>query len=252
MQRFIATVLALAVCVAPAGAAAKKKDTPAAAKTRKKLKEKISVDYKDTRLADIAKDIGRQFDNRLSIKLDNVGGVSNNLTLTYSAKDKPLDEILDEMFAKNQLGYVVVSRPNDRLDGWIVIKKGKQRGYEAGEEPAAKEEKPEPAKTAKDGDKKDKAARDGEKPAKDGEKKEKPVKTKPKASKDKAAKDGDKGEEDGDKEELTAAAKLKLATMLEKDGLTKKARQRYQDIIKSFPKTKAAEEARKRLKGLEK
>jgi hypothetical protein len=249
VRRLLSTIVALAVGIGIALAAEPaKKDTPAAAKTRKKLKEKISVDYKDTRLRDVALDLQKQLDNRIVIKLDNDGGVSNNLTVTYSAKEKPVDVILDEMFAKNQLGYVVVSDGRDRRDGFIIIKKGKQRGYETGEEPAKTTEKP-----AKDKDKPE-----GDKPPKDGEKpKDKPAKDKPKKDsardggkpKDKPARDGG---DDPDKAEKLAAAKLNLAKMLHKDGLIQKAKQRYDDIIKQFPNTKAAEEARTLLKKLEK
>jgi hypothetical protein len=216
-----------------------KKDSPAAAATRKKLKQKISVNFKETRLRDVAAEIQKKLDNRVSIKIDNEGGVSNNLTLTYRAKDKPVDKMFDEMFAKNQLGYVIISNPKDRKDGFVIIKKGHQRGYDKGEEPA-------PGKDKKDGDK---TAR-----------KDKPVKGKDKTArkdkgvtKDKGAKK-DKGAtaDDDDKAEGKAAAKLDLAKSLQKDGLVKKARQWYQDIIKLYPKTKAAAEARKLLKKLDK
>jgi hypothetical protein len=236
VRRFLGTFALLAVFAATFWAADKpKKDSPAAAATRKKLKRKVTVDYKDTRLRDVAVDLQNQFDNKLSIKLDNEGGVSNNITITYSATNKPLETILDEMFAKNQLGYVVVSDPKDRRDGFIIIKKGKQRGYEKSDEPS------------KDGSSaKDKANTD--KPAKD-----KPAKDKDSATKDKPAKDKstkDKGEEDPDKTEMVAAAKLSLAKMLQKAGKIDKAKDRYRDIIKMYPKTKAAEEARALLKDL--
>ena len=225
MRRLLGTVALLAVCATSFWAADKpKKDSPAAASTRKKLKKKVTVEYKDTRLREVAADLQRQFDNKLSIKLDNEGGVSNNLTITYSAKDKALEVILDEMFAKNQLGYVIVSNPKDRRDGFLIIKRGRQRGYEEGEEPAK-----------------------GKPAAED-----KPAPSKPRAAKDKDKAGGAKAEDDADKAEQQAAAKLKLAKMLQKDGLVQKAKLRYQDIIKTFPNTKAAEEARTLLKGLEK
>jgi colicin import membrane protein len=198
------------------------------------------------------------------------------LTINYSADEKPVDAILDEMFSKNQLGYVIVSDSKDRRDGFIIIKKGKQRGYEAGEEEAkdkaAVKDKKDGAKPDKDGDnepKKDKAVKDkaakdkaakdkrakdkdkgdkdddDDKPAKDKASKDK----KDKASKDKPMKDG--GDEDVDKTELQASSKLKLAKMLQKDGLVKKAIVRFKDIVKDFPKTKAADEARAILKKLD-
>jgi hypothetical protein len=47
--------------------------------------------------------------------------------------------------------------------------------------------------------------------------------------------------------EQAASAKLNLAKMLAKDGLEKKARVRYEEILQQYPKTKAAREARKLL-----
>ena len=47
--------------------------------------------------------------------------------------------------------------------------------------------------------------------------------------------------------EQAASAKLKLAKMLAKDGLEKKARIRYEEIVQQYPKTRAAGEARKLL-----
>jgi hypothetical protein len=252
------TALAVAVCALPfTVAAGPKKDTPAAAKTRRMLKEKMSVNYKETRLSDVAIDIQKQLDNKVSIKLDNDGGVSNNLTITYSADNKSLAVILDEMFAKNQLGYVVVSNPRDRRDGFIIIKKGKQRGYEASDESAgekeAVKEKPAKDKTAKkkDDDDDDKPAKESRKPKASKDKLTKKDKSgdSAKGRKDKPAK---QSEEDPDKNEKIAAAKLKLAKMLHKDKLIKKAKERYGDIIRQFPGTKAAEEARALLQKLEK
>ena len=83
MRPLLGTVALLAVWAAVGAADDRPKDSVAAANTRKKLKQKVTVDYKETRLRDVAADLQRQFDNRLSIKLDNEGGVSNNLTITY-------------------------------------------------------------------------------------------------------------------------------------------------------------------------
>jgi tetratricopeptide (TPR) repeat protein len=52
--------------------------------------------------------------------------------------------------------------------------------------------------------------------------------------------------------EENAASKLNLAKMLAKDGLTKKARERLEEIVKLYPGTEAAKEAKKMLKGLSK
>src|SRR5438105_3252347 len=130
---------------------AAEKDTPAAAATRKKLQAKISVDYKDVPLKEIMDDIKQKVNDAsgtdLSIYMDNPGGVSNNSTLSYSAKDKTVAEILDGMFKNNDLGYVVISKEyktyKGRYDGWLLIVKGKERGYpeEPGKEPAKDKDK---------------------------------------------------------------------------------------------------------------
>jgi hypothetical protein len=110
------------------------KDTPKAAAARKKLKQKVSVDYKETRLAEVVDDLKQQVEG-LGIRLDTKGGVSMNQTVTYKADDKPLDEVLDGMFKKNDLGYIIISKPKDAYDGTLLIKKGKERGYPQGQEP---------------------------------------------------------------------------------------------------------------------
>src|SRR5947209_14972557 len=64
-------------------------DTAKAAQTRKKLKQKVTLDVKDERLEDVVDAIKDQVKG-LSIRLDARGGVSKNRKLTYKAKDKPL------------------------------------------------------------------------------------------------------------------------------------------------------------------
>jgi hypothetical protein len=114
-------------------AADKDDDTPKAAKTRLALKTKVSVDYKDTTLRDIVDDIKDQVQEKakakLSVLIDNKGGVSNNTKFTYKADDEPLEEVLDEMFKKNDLGYIVISQRGNAYDGALKIVKGKERGY---------------------------------------------------------------------------------------------------------------------------
>jgi hypothetical protein len=105
-------------------------DTPKAAKTRKLLKTKVTVDFKDTPLSDVRDELKEQVKGLL-MQIDNKGGVSNNTKFTYKAEDKPLDEVLDEMFKKNALGYIVISQKGAAYDGSIKIVKGNERGYPA-------------------------------------------------------------------------------------------------------------------------
>jgi autotransporter-associated beta strand protein len=106
------------------------KDTPKAAATRKKLQQKVSLSFKDTRLADVVDELKEEA--KVSFLLDTKGGVSQNQTITYTGKDVTLAEALDKMFAKNGLGYVVISG-NNAYDGSVMIKQGKERGYPLGD-----------------------------------------------------------------------------------------------------------------------
>jgi hypothetical protein len=115
-------------------------DTPAAKATRKKLQTKISVDYKEVGTKEVFDDIKREMDNKVSFKIDNVSGISNNAKLTYKANEQTLEKILNDLSDRGDFGYVVISKANDRYDGWILIRKAKskERGYEAGKEPKGK------------------------------------------------------------------------------------------------------------------
>jgi hypothetical protein len=117
--------LALPLCVVVARAA--DDDTPAAKKTRELLKQKVTCNYKDTRLEDVVDDLKEQIKG-LRMQLDAKGGVSRNQAITYVGKDVTLEEALDKMFMKNGLGYIVISKKNNAYDGSVLIKQGKERG----------------------------------------------------------------------------------------------------------------------------
>lgn len=113
---------------------AAEKDTPKAAATREKLKQKVTVDVKDDTLKNALEDLEEQA--KVKFRLDLKGGVSQNKKITYKAKDKPLAEVLDEMFKKDGLGYYVISNEKDvQYDGYLFVKQGPERGYPKGEEP---------------------------------------------------------------------------------------------------------------------
>jgi hypothetical protein len=121
--------LVLAVCAPPVRA---DDDTPKAAATRKLLKKKISVEFKDTRLEDALEEIKEKVPGVHALY---AVGVSRNQAINFEAKDKPVEDILAGMFAKNGLGYVVISNKKNARDGWLQIRQGKERGYEKGKEP---------------------------------------------------------------------------------------------------------------------
>jgi hypothetical protein len=128
---FVFTAAALLALIGLSGAlhAADKgdADTPAAKKTHTLLAQKVTCDYKDTPLKEVIDDLKDQVKG-LHVRIDTKGGVSQNQTITYSAKDVPVTEALDAMFKKNGLGYVVVSKKGDPYDGIVTIKQGKERG----------------------------------------------------------------------------------------------------------------------------
>jgi hypothetical protein len=107
----------------------KPEDSALAAKTRKLLKTKIEVEFKDTRLEDAMEEIKEQVKG-LKYLLDTKGGVSRNQTLTYKAKGKTVEEVFDEMFKKPELGYIIISKKGNAYDGLVQVRKGKERGYE--------------------------------------------------------------------------------------------------------------------------
>ena len=113
------------------GSAQTGKDSPAAAATRKRLKEKISVEVKNEMLRDVFKEIAGKLEElkkgSLSQTNEQGTGINMNTRITVVAKDKPVEEILDEMLKPLELGYIVVSKPGDRTDGFQLIKKGNLR-----------------------------------------------------------------------------------------------------------------------------
>ena len=133
MRRLVLTTSLFAACLMGFVnlSSAQEKDTTKAANTRKLLKTKVSVDFKDTILKDVVDDIKDQVKDKtkknLFVLTDTKGGVSLNTKFTYKADDKPLDEVLDEMFKKNDMGYIVVTKGT--YDGALQIVKGKARGY---------------------------------------------------------------------------------------------------------------------------
>jgi TolA-binding protein len=221
VRRFVLAVTVVMLAVYPATAQNKKsKDSPAVASARKKLETKVTVDFKETPISEVAEEIKKQVED-LSIWLDSQGGVSRNQTITYKAEDKPLVEAFDEMFKKTGLGYVIGKKKDKRYEGWIIIKKGNFRGDEEDEKVA---EEPTPKR---------------------------PTKTKPKKEEDaEEAKPEAKSEEKPDKTEEEAARKLKFAKMFERDGLLDKAKEKYKEIVKKYPDTKAAKDAKKLLEKL--
>ena len=249
MRRFlIAGSLLTLVLVTLSSLEAQSKDTAKAAQARKRLQMKVTVDYEDTSLREAVEDLNGQIEG-LGLRVDSAGGVSANIKITCKADKKALSEVLHLMFKKNGLGYVVVSKEGTAYDGTILIKQGKERGYPLGEEPAQEATRGKGDKVAAKG----KAEADNGKPAAKDKAKSpsRKEKTADKGGDKTKAKPAEPPEDSADKAEEDAARKLKFARILADDGKVGKARERLNDLIAKYPKTKAADEARELLKKLE-
>jgi len=194
-------------------------DTPVMAATRKKLQTKMKADFKDTRLRDILEELKSQAEG-LNFYL--ATGVSNNMTLTYSTKgeEQTIEQILEGLFKGRELGWIVHRARNagDRYEGWVQIVQGNNRGYEDGSGEPTKPMATKPMAT-------------------------KPTVTKPMATDTKPATSDDAAEK-------AAQARLKFAKLFIADGDKANARDYLNDIIKRYPNTKAAAEAKLLLEKL--
>jgi hypothetical protein len=113
-------------------------DSAAQAATRKAVKStKISVDWKDTLMQDVAKELQDKLDDAgvkgAKVKVDSiVTGLTQNMKVTFSAKDKPMADVLDDFCKKYSLGYVILGKDDPKskykahkkADGTLLITKG--------------------------------------------------------------------------------------------------------------------------------
>jgi hypothetical protein len=115
-------------------------ETPSAIAARKKLKQKITIEAKEVGFKAFTDDIKREMDKEVSFKIDNTSGISNNSKVTYSCKDKTVEEVLNELADKYEFGWYIVSDLKDRNDGFVMLRKykEKERGYKDGKGPKKK------------------------------------------------------------------------------------------------------------------
>lgn len=215
----------LMITVASPLIARQTKDTPLAEKTRNvKLKTKISLDLKNEMLREVMKEIsgGLQEKKAGALSFQQGTGVNMNARVTINCKDKPVEEILDELFKPLNLGYYVVSKEQDRYDGWLYINTSPgDRGYKG-----------------------DEMAKDGKKDMKEEKKTE--SKKKEEAKKDEPKK------KDENKDEAAAQSKLNLIQNYIQGKKTEQAITKIEELLKMYPNTKAAEEAKELLEKLKK
>jgi len=129
MRTLLSCALLVALACVVSADDKKADDTPKAAKTRKLLKTKVKeIDWKDTRFADCATELK---DEVKGLTFVFGTGISRNRAITYTAKNKTVEQILDDLCKKvGGIGYVVISKKGNAYDGSIEFRVGKERGTE--------------------------------------------------------------------------------------------------------------------------
>jgi len=126
MNRWLSGLVVVLFMAAPA--LAEDKLTPEATKTKnERLKVKASVEWKNLFLRECMAELVSAMKDadlgKIEIKFDAAGGVSMNTRMTYSAKDKTIEEILNEFLPANDLKYTIISKKGDKTDGGLLLKK---------------------------------------------------------------------------------------------------------------------------------
>jgi TolA-binding protein len=219
------------VCFAGASLAADApKDTSAASFTKnKKLKGKVTVEAKDVPLKDIIADISSQLEDLklgpISVSYDT--GLSGNTKTSLNVKDKPAEEALAEVLKKLGYGFTVISKEKDRYDGWVRVSKAEAEVTTKPMETT----KPKPTESTKPTE-----------PKKPEETKPvEPVKPKPKPMEAEAT------PEEIAEDDAQALKRLELAKQHVADGNKADAQELLKYIVKRYPKSKSAPEAKKLL-----
>lgn len=224
----LAIPLALAMMVATvAWAADDNADTPKAAATRTKLTStKVDeVEWKDSLLRDVLDELFKEKGGGIGVRTDRTSVVLNT-KITYKAKDKSIDEILNDLCDKYEMGWYITQ--TGTYNGSVWLEKSKARGYEPGKEPSKTAVKPEPKK---------------EEPKKEEPKTEPKPEPKPEPK--------EPTDEEAERLEKTANNALKFARDLVSDGKVAAAKDYLKTLIRKYPKTKAAETAKELLKKLD-
>lgn len=248
MRRLLIVVAVVFTClVSPTFA---EDDTPHAAFTRKLLKANVTLECKDQELGEFLNKtlmlvfgrdgagakvlsentnptngligLGPIFEPWITFKPDTKSGVKLNTKITVSVKDKPFDEVLNSLCDKNGWGYYVISKDKSFDDGKVVLKVGKERGYEKGKEPPGK------------GDQASSKGKD---------------KTDAPGKADSGEKAGQKGKPVED-DERKASLKIKTAKQLVEEDKKERAIEVLEELLKKYPKSKAAGEAKELLEKL--
>jgi hypothetical protein len=109
---------------------------------RKAVKDtKLSVEWKDTQMKDVATEIADALQEKglkgAKVKIDTlVNGLTLNMKVSLTAKNKTVAEVLDELGKKYSLGYVVLGKDDAKskygkhkgANGTLLITKSEERG----------------------------------------------------------------------------------------------------------------------------
>jgi len=119
------------------------KSSPAAEVTRTKyLTVMVMATFQDVRLGDILKELAAQ----VEMKSDRAlmwtygAGFPFEKRVSFTINNQSLETALDRLFTQvgDETGYVIVSRPGDKHDGWVRLTNQGERGTEL--RPATKQE----------------------------------------------------------------------------------------------------------------
>jgi len=103
------------------------KGTVKAQATQKLLEKKITVEFKDTKLADIIEELKDQVKG-IQLRMDGKGGVSGNRKLSFTGKDVTVKDVLEGLLKKEGLCYGITSNEKDAYDGSIYLRVGTEFG----------------------------------------------------------------------------------------------------------------------------
>jgi hypothetical protein len=103
------------------------------------MQQKVTLNAKEVGIKAFLDDLKLELEQEIRFKIDNANGLSNNMKVSFSAKDVTVEKVLNDLSDKFDFGYYVISNAgNNKIDGTIVVRRimsGKERGYEAGKEP---------------------------------------------------------------------------------------------------------------------
>lgn len=151
-MRSIAAIVTI-ILMAQVTLFAEDKTTPAATYTlEKRLRVPITLDVKDQSLKAVLEAVAEQLEGKKQGRLGYIVAISaiSDARIHYTCTDKPVAEVLEEILKPLALGYVVISKADDKTDGYLSIRKGTERGYEPGKEPKVSTASAEDEKAAGD------------------------------------------------------------------------------------------------------